>query len=500
MKNEACGKSQDKKISLGRLARLKQFIMRMTGMESKWVWIGVPIVFVLALLVYGITILYIGVSPSNSDAFNYHVVAQRLAITNTYTWAGISNGITETMEPNSFVLPGYVIFLSIFYRLVPLTGDFSANYTLVQNSIVFIQYLMTGFATVAIFVSGYFLGGKRVSVLSTLIALGYLGIGANAATMFTETITYFYASFILLSMIALLTKRGSPYFWSIIFGLFSGLYLITRAAIAIFIALFLVLWVAIHYRSPKKAIVHALVAILCIGVFMGPWIVRNYVIYDRVIIFNTGSGRPILHATNWAGWGEYNPTEEELEKFGYNDATGLPNWGAIANYRIANARREMGWRNFIEFRYISNARAYPRWPTLLQLSPEAIQESYPYVVGNLEYERPFREEIGRNFFWYMVNYHMYMVFLAVLGTPVALLRTREREGSRIAFALLAVFFLYMFFVHTSILFMSRYMYQTLPATFLLAGGVVLLLPQKPLRLPLIKNKTDKGIVAEGVNS
>ena len=475
------------------LVRIGKVITSATGVDNRSVWLAIVAMFVAAICIYGVAALHVGLSPSVADSFYYNTVAQRMAYSNIYAWSD-SIDISEG-NSNAYILPGYMIFLSLFYRAVPLTTDIHYNFAMVQCAIVITQLILVSLAASAIFLAAYFLGGRRVAAVTAVFTLSYMAIGANATVLMTESITYFYISFIMLAMVALLRRRGSPWFWMTVFGLFSGLYLITRAAIVIYIAAFLAFWVIYNYKNWQKAIVQSFVAGMCIMLFMGPWIVRNYHLYNEVIIFNTGAEHPLFISTLYDGMGGRYPSDEELELF--RSEVGIANrqpLGAIARYRLANAREEWGLRHFIYVRYVSKIQSYPRSPTLLMKSDGIIEARYPKVLGNADFSRPFAEGEGRDFWWYSMNVHRLVVFVAIAGTAVALFRTRGSE--RVAFFILALFPIYMLAVHLQILYLPRYMYQSLPATFLLAGGVALLLPQKPLQLPFTKNKSDKDIVAE----
>ena len=457
------------------IQKIGKRFLRLTGISNLNVLITLMVVFMLAFCVYGAVIVYIGPSYAFSDGFNFHLSAQNLARYNVFTWSWPDGSI----EPSTMVLPGYTIFLSLFYRAVSLSDDRCANFLLVDSAIVGTQLVMVSLAASAIFLAGYFLGGKRVACLAAFFAIAYLAVGANAATMFTESVTYFYISFIMLAMVALLRRRGSPWFWMTVFGLFSGLYLITRAAIVIYIAAFLAFWVIYNYKHWQKAIVQSLVAGMCIMLFMGPWIARNYHLHNEVIIFNTASDNPLFISTFYDGMGGAMATEEEIAKFGETccPERGLFALGGdIARYRLANAREEWGLGLFIYVRYVSKIANYPNQPTLMLHSSELLQIR-PDVMGNRDYDGPYGGEIGGALWRYTIFVHQAVLLLAVIGTFVTVARNNP---SRLTFLILALFPIYMFAVHLQILYLPRYMYQSLPATFLLAGGVALLLPRKPL--------------------
>jgi 4-amino-4-deoxy-L-arabinose transferase-like glycosyltransferase len=373
-----------------------------------------------------------------------------------------------------------MLFLASFYWLAPLTSDLASNFDLVHNAIVLVQLLLVSSAASAVALAGYYLAGKWGSALSSFLAISYLAIGANAATMFTESVTLFLMSVILLSIVALVTRQGSHWFWLTVFGLFSGMYLITRAAIAIYIAGFLVFWILYNWKSWKKAAVQSFVAGLCIMLFMGPWIVRNYALHEELIIFNSASDNPLFISTFYDGMGEQIPTEEELAKFGVvsDPSRGpLANTGAIARYRLDNAREEWGLRRFVYVRYWRHIRDYPDRPTLMLYSNEFLQTRSD-ILGNREYSGPWSGDEGGRFWQYTLFVHRAVIVLAIAGVLVAIFRTR---GSvRLCYIILALFPAYMFAVHLQILYLPRYMYQTLPVTFVISSGLVYLLPNKML--------------------
>ena len=316
-------------------------------------------------------------------------------------------------------------------------------------------------------------------------------IGANAATMFTESVTYFYISFAFLALIALMQRKGSSTFWMIVFGVFSGMYLITRAAIVLFIAGFLILWILLNIKDWRKAAVQTFAAGMCIMCFMGPWIVRNYIVHHELIIFNTASDNPLFKSTIYDGMGPSYLTEEEEEKFDYTFNPQLGPWagaGDIARFRIQNARKEWGLEAFIYVRYTRKIFNYPNQPTLMLYSNDFLQTRGD-LLGNREYNGPFAGDFGGRFWQYTLFVHKMTIVFAIVGLAVGMIRAGNGK-TRLTLLVLGLFPIYMLAVHLHILYLPRYMYQSLPATFVLVSGVALLLPRKPLLSYFSKSSDD----------
>lgn len=80
-------------------------------------------------------------------------------------------------------------------------------------------------------------------------------------------------------------------------GLALGLALLARASYAPMIPLF-VLWALVQFRGERKKLLRSVAILVAAGLVMSPWVVRNYLVFGKVIPFSTMGGSVLLQGNN----------------------------------------------------------------------------------------------------------------------------------------------------------------------------------------------------------
>lgn len=80
-------------------------------------------------------------------------------------------------------------------------------------------------------------------------------------------------------------------------GLSLGLALLARANYVLMIPLFVV-WALVQFRSDRRLLGRAACVLAIAGLTMAPWVVRNYLVFGRVIPFSTMGGSALLQGNN----------------------------------------------------------------------------------------------------------------------------------------------------------------------------------------------------------
>lgn len=149
--------------------------------------------------------------------------------------------------------------------------------------LILVQCLLVS-AIVGITVSWAYTWGKTASITTGVILLLTIGFYDMASRMLTEI----WFTFLLLCSVRYLSiaKTKQQIF---IAGALLGITLITRGVL-LFTLPFIFLWL-----FPKRNIILFIVGIILV---IAPWSIRNYLVFDAVVPFSTGSGQVLSGSNN----------------------------------------------------------------------------------------------------------------------------------------------------------------------------------------------------------
>jgi len=228
--------------------------------------------------------------PAQGDTVLYHLLANTIADGHGYSQP--LSGLTGHFEPTSAYPPLYPLFLS-FFSLLGFDGltDHRA-----------ISCVLGTAAVVLIGLLGRRIGGPRVGLLAAGIAAIYPQLVMVDGTVVTESL---YAPVIALAL--LLAYRlidrttGGTILRAALLGAVIGVATLTRSEGALLYALLVVpaCWMATRGRAAAKApprerarptVRLALIAGVAMALVLTPWVIRNYVVQDRVVVLTSNSG------------------------------------------------------------------------------------------------------------------------------------------------------------------------------------------------------------------
>ena len=167
----------------------------------------------------------------------------------------------DNLEPNSYETPGYPVFLAFF---IALFGNLLA--------ISFMQNIIAGFSAILLF---------RIGLLfSRLIAWG-------ASLLFVfDPAGIFYSNFILTEPLFIFLTLIAFYFvavrgWTFLPGVALGLATLVRPIGIVFLPPMIIFYFFYHAYSLKKTFVAGLLFVVGFAGIVGPWSLRNKIIFDR---------------------------------------------------------------------------------------------------------------------------------------------------------------------------------------------------------------------------
>ncbi len=241
------------------------------------------ILIILLVVALGTRLFYIVNSPElklSHDEIGYHEMTRR------FLEKGFLGYYSE--EPSAYVTPGYPLFLAAVYSFAGLlhTGPLT-TVRIIQGIIsigsVFLVYLIArkgagpaaGFlaAVLAVIYPSSFMANNRIltEVLYTFTLLGYI-----------------------LSLITAFERQALAY--HALSGALLAVAVLVRPAAASFLVVPYI--VQFILRRNFRVVIGLLAAVTAFCLVMSPWWVRNYLLFDKFIMFATQSGDPILRGTD----------------------------------------------------------------------------------------------------------------------------------------------------------------------------------------------------------
>ena len=218
---------------------------------------------------------------NNPDSPAYHGVAVQLVLGN-----GISS--TET-KPNFYRLPGYPIFLSLFYKVF----DFDIKKTLWAQIFIscFIPILVF-FLSLSLFPDKVLLA--KIASFYTAIHLGFIFF---SGLLITESL---FTLFFLVFLILFYKNKNI-----ILAGIFLGLasYFRPVGQYIVFLSIFLLMF----FNMPiKRKIRNCFLLLLSWFVIVSPWLLRNFIMTGYLFFHTLPGGRFLNHSAAYVVMHKYN--------------------------------------------------------------------------------------------------------------------------------------------------------------------------------------------------
>jgi len=249
-------------------------------------------ILALALVLRVGAALYMGdqvqVLPGIHDQLSYDALARSVLAGRGFTFEQDWYPFTRANTPTAHWSFGYVMYLVGVYGLF-------GYHPLVAR---LIQVTVGGIAMILLV---YRLGRRLFNPTVGLVAPGLAAVYAYlvyyAAALLTET---FYMVALLVALDAALDLAASPSWkkWTVL-GMALGAAAVLRQVVLLFIPV-LLLWLLWQGR-PRVKVWHPLLPLALIGLWIAPWTIRNYLVYDHFLLLNSNSG--------YALWASVHPVQ-----------------------------------------------------------------------------------------------------------------------------------------------------------------------------------------------
>jgi 4-amino-4-deoxy-L-arabinose transferase-like glycosyltransferase len=211
-------------------------------------------------------------------------------------------------KPTAFVTPGYPLFLAAIYSAVKAAAGAEAD---PLPAVRVIQALLSVVTVYLAFAIGRSTGRLSTGFIAAVLVALYPPVFMANKRILTEVLYTFLLLWYVYSAQLMLQRRTLR--WHLAGGALLALTVLVRPAAA---PLLIVPYIIDFWQRRDPEVVKGLlVAGLAFSLVMLPWWVRNYVVLDKVVIFATQSGNPLLRGTD-----PYDP----YDKIGPSIIEGVP--------------------------------------------------------------------------------------------------------------------------------------------------------------------------------
>lgn len=416
---------------------------------------------IAATVAYGASAASVGRPIVFSDAFNFNVAAVRLLETGVFQYGG-SPDMSAPPESNAFTTPGYTIFLSAVYAVVPPTGDTIESILRAQPYIIIVQLLLAIATAVVISLTGWVLDGPAVGWMAGVLAVAYLPFGMNATVTLTENLALPLMAVVLLSAVAMFRDQNpatrSRVLWTCLFGIAAGLSILVRPAIAPWLLAPLAMSLWVHRRHIKQEVKLIALAVACISLVMLPWVVRNAIVLGEFVPVSTGASTALLDSVGGAVFSEL---DEKLMTRAQASGDDPLQTLAVARLKArwaASPSTFLKWKGEILMKGVSSVTDLPGDIAVhvtgrgVGTAAYADAGKFPLMSSMTSHAR-----LLKMLTWY----HRILLALAGVGAVLGWRRP-------IVWILVLVPVHYAV-AHTIVLFMTRYFYPAIPAIIVLAA-------------------------------
>jgi len=230
-------------------------------------------IYPIFLLAFFLRIIFLLLAPERpmtlDDAISWNAVA----------WNFLNgNGFTEIDgSPTTIRAPLYPMFLSFVYFL------FGRNYLMVK----IFQALIGAMSCAAIFLLAKKIFNKRIAFFSAVGCALWPALIVYVGIIGSETLFTFLLIFFILFLTKAYTENSQKYY--LLGGVILGLANLTRSTL-FFYPLFLIVFILLFEKEWKKKISSIGMIFLISGLIVLPWTIRNYNVFGRFLLINTGAG------------------------------------------------------------------------------------------------------------------------------------------------------------------------------------------------------------------
>lgn len=377
--------------------------------SEKLQYIVLILILIFALVSMSYWVTYRSAHTLTDDEKGYSSTAQQL----------LNKGYLGYLSdrPNAYVTPGYPLFLAGVFKVTQIIGGLSANPLMTTR---YTQILFSLGTILFVFLMGKRLGKPWAGLLAALLLAAYQPTWHANSRILTESLYTFLLVAYIYSVLVLLQSREK---WQHgLTGVLLAITVLVRPSIApvIVIPYLLDFWQHRDWRFTKGFVI----TLLCFGVVMLPWWIRNYYVTNQMVVFATESGNPFLRGTD-----PYDP----YDKIGPSIIKNVPekDMTKVGLQRIENGLKK-------------NPGLWIKW----------------YTVGKLKFM--WKYPWGRSdLFKYRFYHLLFVVIIGWVGLARALLSPSLRWLAAVPILMAALQLLF--------IPITRYMYPLTPMMLLLAA-------------------------------
>lgn len=257
------------------------------------------LVFTVLLFVYAIiNIIFIAIHPgtvfNEPDRFGEAIStygSRDAALYAKMAWQLITDGVYgyNIEGSNAYVTYGHPLYLTIIFKLSALLHTNHLVVFKIANMLLNLGIVILIYA-----IAHYLFKNKWISIVASVLYMTHIA----PLHYFRTTLTEIPSIFLLTLTIGLflLALHKDQYRYHILFGVIAALLLMFRATPA---PMLLLAWGIVIWKKGFKDAVK-IGFIWCIGplVVMGPWVLRNMMLFGEAYLFSSHAGGPLLGGAN----------------------------------------------------------------------------------------------------------------------------------------------------------------------------------------------------------
>jgi len=287
-------------------------------------------------------------------------------------------------------------------------------------------------------------GGKIGLISAGVLAIDYISIRQIVSIM-SETLFLVFLLACFYFLILSFKKKESFLFF--LAGIFGGMSLLTREVLILYFPL-LILWILFLGGSvPKKRIQWTIFFLLGLALAVGPWMVRNSVLYHHPVLITTTAGHTFYIANNPMTSGGRTGGDWEWEKDSF-----LPNDPNLETYKPP-----------------ADAKLFKQGFEFIAQNPKKVMKLAVKKIINTW--RPYQTDSALPVRWITAVPYILIVFFAIIGIVKSAGQWRE---------LMPVYLLiaYVFLLHAVLIAEIRYRYPAMPFLMLFAAFGIMSIIEK----------------------
>ncbi|MEW9096273.1 MAG: glycosyltransferase family 39 protein [Clostridiaceae bacterium] len=258
-------------------------------------------VTIFSIFAYGDSLLLGSLEEFNNDDVKYIRSAWNLIDSNILSYENIK-------EPTAYIMPGLTLVLSFFMSIFGKINGIVA--------FKIFQAILQGISLYLLFLIGKKVFNSKVALIACFMDALYAAEIYATNLILMEVIFKFLLLLLIYISIYAIEKKSLKLY--VLGGIVWATACLFRPTIAAYPLLILIMWIKNKY-SFSEMVKYTIVVTTIFSIIMTPWWIRNYKVFDRVILFTKSSGNPFLQGTfvNYdqsKGWGvPYEEGKDALE-------------------------------------------------------------------------------------------------------------------------------------------------------------------------------------------